>query len=430
MDLSLIKQIHRLNPWLEQPEQPILDQKKYIPRLQAELLLKPEWDSLWTILVGPRQAGKTTLGKYLCQQLIGQKRFHHLLYLNCDYLDIRNWLKDTNFIEEAFKQFQLTQPILFIDEVQRLESPGLLLKTIVDLKLPIKLIASGSSQLEIKSKVQEYLTGRHLEAIVLPLGLNEIGNEYPLAERLIYGAYPSIVRASTKQILLAQLYQDYISKDIIEILKVGKPDVMQKLVTLLAHSSGQLVNYQQLALDCRVSIPTIQNYLAILEQTYVTQVIKPFVGNKRSEITSNPIYYFIDNGFRNQALRNFASLDHRADNGLLVQGFVFQEIRKWQVEYFRDFSIGYWRTKMGAEVDFVLHKNPETILPIEVKYRTFRKPQISRGFRSFIEAYQPRVGIVVTKALLAEEIIEGCKLHFIPLERLIDIDKILQHWDR
>jgi uncharacterized protein len=77
-----------------------------------------------------------------------------------------------------------------------------------------------------------------------------------------------------------------------------------KLLTLLAHISGQLVNYNQLATDCRVSIPTIQSYWNILEKTFIIKKITPFVGNKRKEIVSNPIYYFSDNGFRNQALRN------------------------------------------------------------------------------------------------------------------------------
>ena len=126
----------------------------------------PEWDRLWTVLVGPRRAGKTTLGKYLCQQLLNQGRFKELLYLNCDLEGVRTWLKSPLFIQEGMKQFNLTSPIIFIDEVQRLPSPGLLLKTIADLNLPIKMIASGSSQLELKSKVQEYLTGRQLSSIV------------------------------------------------------------------------------------------------------------------------------------------------------------------------------------------------------------------------------------------------------------------------
>lgn len=72
---SLIGLIHQANPWLNSPNLPLLE-NNYIPRLQTEKLLLAEWDKLWLVLVGPRQAGKTTLAKYLSQELIKQKRFN------------------------------------------------------------------------------------------------------------------------------------------------------------------------------------------------------------------------------------------------------------------------------------------------------------------------------------------------------------------
>ena len=193
MNDALINLIHQANPWLKDPNARVATQD-YIPRLQTEKLLLSEWDTLWLILVGPRQAGKTTLAKHLAQKLIEQKRFDMLLYLNCDLLEIRQWLTNPLFIKEAIDEFQLKKPIILIDEVQRLANPGLLLKACADLHLNIKMIATGSSQLEMKSKVQEYLTGRHLETLVLPLSYQEIGKVHEL--QLIYGCYPAVVRSS------------------------------------------------------------------------------------------------------------------------------------------------------------------------------------------------------------------------------------------
>src|SRR5439155_124698 len=114
---------------------------QYIKRSQYPFLSLEDWDSLWTILIGPRQAGKTTLGKHLCAELIRLKRFQTLLYLNCDYREIRQWLNASpGFLTEIEQILQLKNYILFIDEVQRLETPGLLLKIIADLRLPIKMI--------------------------------------------------------------------------------------------------------------------------------------------------------------------------------------------------------------------------------------------------------------------------------------------------
>lgn len=424
MKNQLIEIIQQSNPWLQDTKAPIL-KNNYIPRLATEKLLLPEWDNLWLVLVGPRQAGKTTLAKFLSQELLKQKRYHSLLYLNCDLLEIRRWLTSPLFIKEAIEEFNLNKPIILIDEVQRIENPGLLLKACADLNLDIKMIATGSSQLEMRSKVQEFLTGRHLETLVLPLSYEEIGEVDN--SQVIFGCYPAVVKSTEKTILLRQIYQDYIAKDIIEILKVGKPDIMQKLITLIAHSSGQLVNYNQLAIDCQVSYPTIQNYLSILENTYTIARISPYVGNKRKEITSNPIYYFIDNGFRNQSLHNLStSIEIRQDVGLLIQCAVFQELLKFKVQYFYDFKIHFWRTQSGAEIDFILYKNDDCIIPIEVKHKTMNDAHISRSFRSFIEAYQPKYGFFITKDFNKKIKIDNCEIYYIPFSKILSLFEILK----
>lgn len=424
MKLRLLQEIEQQNPWLNN-KAPILALASYRPRLQITTLLLPDWDSLWTILIGPRRAGKTTLGKYLCHELIYQKRFKQLLYLNCDLSEVRDWLKSPLFITEALKQFKLEAPIIFIDEVQRLSSPGLLLKTIADLALPIKMIATGSSQLEIKSHVQEHLTGRNFSSLVLPLSFREWDAAAHLEALLLYGAYPQIINSPQKELLLAQIYQDYINKDIVGFLKLAQPDSFQKLLGLIAHSSGQLVNYNQLAMDCQVSVTLIRHYLAVLEQTYVIAKVTPFVGNKRTELTSNPVLYFIDNGFRNFALKNFHDLPSRTDAGLLVQGLVFQEIYKHISQNFLNYTVHYWRTKSGAEVDFVIHKNDTDFIPVEVKYQNMSSASISRGYRSFLQAYQPKLAVVISKDFLASVLIENVPVHFIPLAYLNDLFSLI-----
>ncbi len=418
MDIQLIDEVMQLNPWLNKPHHSIVREEPFIHRSQVEFLLDAQWDSLWTILVGPRRAGKTTIGKYLSKKLLEQGRFSNLLYLNCDYLSIRQWLSSPIFITQALKQFSLKNPILFIDEVQRLQNPGLLLKAVIDLGLDVKYIASGSSQLEMQSNVQEHLTGRQLASITLPLNYAEMPDDSNLEETLIYGCYPQVCLSTRKEVILHEIYKAYIQKDIVEILKVGKPDVFQNLIGLLAHNTGQLANINQFSLDCKVSTTTIRNYLDILEKTFVTVKIKPFVGNKRVEITSNPIYYFVDNGFRNTALRNFKDLNSRVDLGLLVESYVFQELYKFKSINYLDLDIHYWRTKSGAEVDFIIYKNDDKFIPIEVKYHTFTKPTIQRGFRSFLDAYKPKIAIMITKNYTNEVNVGGTQVCFIPLRDL------------
>jgi uncharacterized protein len=418
MDYNLLAIIQQQNPWLLDPLTPVIDTQFYIDRIQFDFLIKDDWDALWTILVGPRQSGKTTLGKYLCQYLISTKRFTQLVYLNCDYWELRQWLQSAQFLTELEQTFKLKNYILFIDEVQRLESPGLLLKTIADLKLPIKMLASGSSQLEIKSKVQEHLTGRQIEALILPLSCRELNFSTDHKQILQFGSYPQVYQAKQKQILLQELFNNYIQKDIIEFLRIGKPDVIQQLLGLLAHASGQLLNFQQLATDCRVNVETIRHYIDVLEKTYVIQLLRPYVGNKRTELTTNPVCYFVDNGFRNQALNNFTPIENRTDNGLLVENMVFQELYKYLTQEKNAWKIYYWRTKSGAEVDFILQLDFATIMPIEVKYRNATELKITRSYRSFLDAYKPKIGIVITKNQIGTLSCGVTTVHFLPLQEL------------
>jgi len=109
-----------------------------------------------------------------------------------------------------------------------------------------------------------------------------------------------------------------------------------------------------------------------------------------------------------------------------VQNLVFQEIYKFSTQHFLNYPIHYWRTKSGAEVDFVMYKNESSILPIEVKYRNMSNVSISRSFRSFLQAYQPKNGVVITKDFSAQAKIENVDVHFIPLEYLSQIYALIR----
>ncbi len=419
MESRIFNELESFNPWLKDPRLPFFVQENYISRAQEPFLKLQQWDKLITVLIGPRQAGKTTLGKSLCHDMVKTtQRFTQLIYINCDSSIIREWLTGVYVINELCETFGVQQFVLFLDEVQRLENPGLLVKSLHDLGLPIKIIISGSSQLEIKSKIQEYLTGRQIEALILPLSYQELPAPKKIEAHVLYGCYPQVVTQTMPRILLSELYRNYINKDIIEFLKIGKPVIFEKLMVLLAHSSGQLLNYQQLANDCNISGVTAKHYIDILEQTYIIKTLRPWYNNKRSEVTSNPKCYYLDNGFRNQSLGNFSALESRNDKGLLIESAVFQELYKHKTQNFLDYQLYFWRTKSGAEVDFVLKQNDECFLPIEVKHQNFKRPTISRSLRSFIINFQPKQAVVLTKDYSETITIEKTEVIFISFIKL------------
>jgi predicted AAA+ superfamily ATPase len=206
METETLSEIKSYNPWLMDRRSAILSTENYCPRIQTKMLLLPDWHTYWLVLTGPRRAGKTTLGKHLADAFIKSKAFDNLLYLNCDYFHTRTNLHSPALLTELFHIFSLKNPVVMIDEVQRLENPGLLLKIIADLQWPIKMIATGSSQLEIKSKVQEHLTGRQFSALILPLSFQEISGKQSLEECLLFGSYPQVVLGQHKALILQQLY--------------------------------------------------------------------------------------------------------------------------------------------------------------------------------------------------------------------------------
>ncbi|MGA2091384.1 MAG: DUF4143 domain-containing protein, partial [Endomicrobiales bacterium] len=107
----------------------------------------------------------------------------------------------------------------------------------------------------------------------------------------------------------------------------------------------------------------------------------------------NPKIYFFDMGFRNYLINNMNRLEQRPDAGAVVENTVFVRLNEL---FEKPVDIHFWRTKTGAEVDFVI-KNGVELFPIEVKFSAFDMPRVTRGYMSFLEAFKPKKGLVLTK---------------------------------
>jgi hypothetical protein len=142
--------------------------------------------------------------------------------------------------------------------------------------------------------------------------------------------------------------------------------------------------------------------------------VRPFIGGKRAELTSTPKVFFLDNGIRNQLFGGFARFGDRGDRGPLFENFVFTEIAKNSNPLLD--SIHFWRSKSGAEVDFVL-RTKDRLLAIEAKAGDARG-QISRSARSFVEAYAPNQLLVVHQGERGESSLGETPVRFLRLPDL------------
>lgn len=393
-----------------------------------------------TLIVGPRQAGKTTLMEILRDDLV--EKGEKTLFLNLDFnADSPFFDSQEKLLQRISYEMGEDKGYVFIDEIQRKEDAGLFLKGLYDMKLPYKFIVSGSGSIELKEKIHESLPGRkklfelttltfeefvayktdykHIKegesfaelAIFFDL-FKEKAAQY-LEEYLNFGGYPKVVLAKTyeeKQAAIADIYQSFLEKDMSFLLNIQKTESLTALLRVLASQIGNLVNLAELSNTLGISVQTVKDYLWYLEKTYIISKVTPYFKNTRKEITKSPIYYFVDLGLRNFAANQFG---HGAfdTTGFLFENFVFNNL-KGHLKL-TPTSVHFWRTKDRAEVDFILNTGRE-VIPIEVKYTKLKKPEISRSFRSFLTKYKVPKAFIVNLSLIQEVITEGAKVYFIP----------------
>lgn len=352
------------------------------------------------ILTGPRQVGKTTLLKKILSQL------SDVLILDGDDPTIQALLDRPN--TEQIKQIIGTNKIILIDESQRINEIGLTAKIIVDQLKSVQLILSGSSSFELLSKTNEPLTGRKWTYTLWPISWSEwqthigfVKAEQDIENRLVYGFYPDVlVNKLDQELVLKELAESYLYKDILIYANIKKPDSIQKLLQALAWQIGNEVVYSEVSQVCGLDPKTVASYIDILEKAYVIFRLPSFSRNLRNEIKSARKIYFYDNGVRNAVIGQFQPVPLRKDVGALWENFLVSE-RKKQLNYRKSSAVQYfWRTKQQQEVDYI-EEEGGAIFGFEFKWNpkqarrlptTFSKTYqsvdqcITRGnFRAFID---------------------------------------------
>ncbi|MDP3043779.1 MAG: ATP-binding protein [bacterium] len=393
-----------------------------------------------TLIIGPRQVGKTVLLGQLRDYLITEKKvFPENIYnFNLDIIRDREALSNQaefiRFIEQRSKKSKI---YIFVDEAQKVENAGVFFKGVYDSNLNVKLALTGSSTLEIRSKIHESLAGRKRVFHLLPLSFNEIlrfrnpdifalinqkealieADKKKCAELFfdycVYGGYPQAVLAedpAEKGEYLKEIFTSYVEKDIIGFLRVENESNFIKLVSLLAAQIGQLANIGELSVLANTDRYTVGRYLSNLEKTFITFNLKPFYTNARQEIVKAGKIYFIDNGLRNSSLDDFrVPFARRTDKGGLMENAVLKELLN--LKYSRNFNLKFWRTKQKAEVDFIVEKGTE-LLPVETKVNS-ASGKIGASLAGFIERYSPKKALVVNMGYQGRRKIGRTEIHFI-----------------
>ncbi len=309
------------------------------------------------LLIGSRQVGKTTLIKELLSTVPSDKKIRTL---NLDNNADRDLLSQDSF--DALNRVFANDDFIFIDEAQRLASIGMVLKLLVDNYGKTKqIIATGSSSINLLDNTSEPLTGRKFTYHLYPLSLQEI---YPdelalkknLESNLLYGFYPDVVTQKSNEDkirLLRELSTSYLYKDILEFQDIRNPEVLAKLLQLLALQIGSEVSYSELASKIGIDYKTVERYIDLLEKSFVIYRLSAYSTNKRREVSKNKKIYFYDLGIRNTIIDNFNSPGLRTDIGALWENFLVSERMKYR-SYNKIYAKQYfWRTYDDSEIDLV-----------------------------------------------------------------------------
>lgn len=391
-----------------------------------------------TLLTGARQAGKTTLLRLLESELQGSGE--KTLFLNLDIEADNLHLKSQETLLRKIRLELGNDGIVFIDEIQRKEDAGIFLKGLYDQNLPYKFVVSGSGSLELKEKIHESLVGRKILIELSTVSFEEFVNvrtdyryeerlgeffsveeektQFLLEEYLNFGGYPQVIladRIEDKIRVINEIYQSYLEKDMRFLLGIKKTEALTNLFRVIAAQSGSLVNISELSSTLGIAKMTVQNYIWYFQKTYIIKKVPPYYMNIRKEIVKSPVLYFSDIGLKNFGSGDFGHVSvgrigHTFEN--LIHGILNERLTN------SPSVLNFWRTTDGAEVDFVV-RTGDRAMPLEIKYKSLKKPEMTRSLHNFIAAYQPDRAVVVNLNLKAEIKAGNTKVYFVPFHELI-----------
>lgn len=345
---------------------------KYIPRLIESELLRAARNFSGVILTGPRRAGKTTLLR---------KLFPKAQYYLLEDPDAVSRLRadPRSFIEEI-------RPPAILDEIQNVPEILNYVRAQVDRfpKRKGQWLLTGSQEAPLMKGVTESMAGRAAVFQLLPLSVSETPKV-----SLLKGGFPEVLaRPSTSQVWFRSYIQTYLERDVRAISSIRDLATFRRFLSLLASRCGQILNRTDLAAPLGVSVPTISEWLNILEITSQIILIPPFYENFGKRLIKSPKLYFVDSGLACYLLgiESEKMLSQSPFLGPVFEGFVASEIIKHQINSGKLRQLYYFRDQQGLEVDFLVPEANRRLMLLEVKASRTAMPEMAESLHRLSNA--------------------------------------------
>lgn len=342
------------------------------------------------VLVGPRQVGKTTLARQVCDQI------------GATYLDLESPTDRDKLSDPEWYLTQKLGELVVLDEVHRMPELFPIVRGRIDegrrrgIKGGMYLLL-GSASIDLIDRSSESLAGRVSYMELHPLAVNEINGDEPdrLLELWSRGGFPDSVLTETdaQSYLWRQAFiSTYLEREVPQFAPRRSTQQMRTLWTMMAHLQGQVLNTSAIARSIGTDYKTVQSYLDLLEQLLLIRTVQPWHANVGKRLVKRPKVYIRDSGLLHALLgiRDLESLLGHPVVGPSWEGFVMQQIIASMPS---GISVHYYRTSGGAELDIVLNLPGGTLWAIEVKRGI--KPSPRRGFHEAVADIKPQRSIVV-----------------------------------
>jgi predicted AAA+ superfamily ATPase len=374
-----------------------------VKRFLKDIISKDLFKNKAVIIYGARQVGKTTLVNDL---VAGLNR--PALFLNGDDADIRELFE--NFSASKFAPVAGNHEIVILDEAQRINEAGLVIKIINDNYKNIQLIVTGSSAFELANKIKEPMTGRKFEYFLYPLSFSEMAGysgylteKRTVEHRMVFGYYPEVaLNEDNETRLLKTLASDYLYKDLLILGQIKKPVLLEKILKALALQIGNEVSFHELGQLLESDKGTIEKYIDLLEKAYIIFRLDGLNRNVRNEIKKGKKIYFHDNGIRNAVIGNFLPLNSRSDTGQLWENFMVSERLKLLCNRPDKVNTFFWRTTQKQEIDYIEERHG-MLYAYEFKWNPRKKSLISK---TFLKGYPGSVCKTITPENINEFLME------------------------
>lgn len=356
---------------------------RHLPRLLSAPLRRAARAFPAVILTGPRRAGKTTLLRALFPAA------SYALLEDPDTL-ARVRADPRRFVEE-------TRTPAIVDEIQN--APQLLdyLRTRID-AAPRRMgqwLLTGSQEAPLMRGVSESMTGRAAVFQLLPLSLGETPRV-----SLLNGGYPEVLaRPRSAQVWFRSYVQTYLERDVRAVAAIRDLSAFRRFLALLASRSGQILNRSDLAAPLGVSVPTVSDWVSILETTSQILLVPPFFENFGKRLIKSPKVFFADTGLLCHLLgiESAPMLERSPFLGPVFESFIAAEIAKQQLNAGRARALYYFRDQQGLEVDFVVPSGPASLALVEAKASRTVQPADARSLErlsSAVSGYETRSFVV------------------------------------